>query len=244
MNEGYVRILGIRIDKVTNQGAYNKFLSLFEEKGTQSIFTPNTEIIMKAQEDEELREVLENAGMVIPDGIGLIYASKIYGLGLTERVAGIDMMDRILDYCNKTKKSIFILGGKAGVAEEAMINIQGQYDNILCAGTIDGYYSNEDEYKVVDKINESKCDVLFVALGAPKQEKWIAKYQNVLNASVAIGVGGSVDVWSGNSKRAPKIFIKLGLEWFYRLITDPRRIFRMMSIPKFIFKVLITRNKG
>lgn len=244
MNKGYVRILGIRIDKLTNQGAYNKFLTFFDGKGTKTIFTPNTEIVMKAQEDEELKEVLENGDMIIPDGIGLIYASKIYGLGLSERVTGVDMMEKMLDYSNKTGKSIFILGGKPGVAETAMMNIQSKYSNILSAGTMDGFFSEEEELKVVDKINESKCDILFVALGAPKQEKWISKYQKVLTASVAIGVGGCVDVWAGNAKRAPKIFIKFGLEWFYRLLMDPRRIFRMMSIPKFIVKVLVTRNKG
>jgi N-acetylglucosaminyldiphosphoundecaprenol N-acetyl-beta-D-mannosaminyltransferase len=237
-----VRILGVKIHKVNMNEAFNVFLNLLNKNSCQTIYTPNTEIVMAAQEDKELKNILAQGDLVIPDGIGLIHASSIHGLGLEERVPGVEFMDKMLKFCNTTKKSIFILGGKPGVAESAAENILSEYPNLRVKGTQDGYFSEEDELKVIDKINDVRPDVLFVALGAPKQEKWIAKHKKILNVKVAIGVGGGVDIWAGTAKRAPKFFQDIGLEWFYRLITNPSRIGRMMAIPKFLIKVMIDKE--
>lgn len=198
---------------------------------------------MMAQDDSELKEALLDASLVIPDGIGVIYASRIHNLGLEERLPGIEFMDRMLKFCNNTSGSIFfVLGGKPGVPDKACEKIQEKYPNIVIKGCHDGYFKDDDELKVVDKINEVKPDILFVALGCPRQEKWIYEHRKILNTKIAMGVGGSVDVWAGASKRAPKIFIDLNLEWFYRLVREPHRIGRMMSLPKFLIKVLLSRD--
>lgn len=237
-----IKILGVKIHKVTMSEAFNVFLNLLNQNTCQTIFTPNTEIVMAAQEDKELKSILAQGDLVIPDGIGLIHASNIHNLGLEERVPGVDLMDKMLKFCHTTKKSVFILGGKPGVAERASEHILEEYPNIKIKGTQDGYFSQDDELKVIDKINDVRPDVLFVALGAPKQEKWIYKHKKILNVKVAMGVGGGVDIWAGTAKRAPKFFIDIHLEWFYRLLMNPSRLGRMLSIPKFLIKVMIDKE--
>ncbi len=237
-----VKILGVKIHQVTNETAYNRFLALMEQPKLSIICTPNTEIVMEAQNDSELKEILQDADLVIPDGIGLIYASKIHQLGLTERVTGIDTLERILKYANNTKKSIYLFGGKPGVADKAAERMIEVYPNLQIKGIRDGYYKKEEEDKIINHINEVKPDILFVALGAPRQEKWIYNNRKILNAKVAMGVGGALDVWAGSAKRAPKFFQNMHLEWFYRLLKNPTRIGRMMSLPKFMIKVLISRD--
>jgi N-acetylglucosaminyldiphosphoundecaprenol N-acetyl-beta-D-mannosaminyltransferase len=159
-----------------------------------------------------------------------------------ERVTGVDLMFRILDYCHQQGKSIFIFGGKPGVADEAGRNINRKFPNIKIVGSRDGYFKTEEEKGIVDQINGSGPDVLFVALGAPKQEKWIDQYKDQLNVRIAMGVGGSVDIWAGTAKRAPEIYQKLGLEWFYRLIKEPWRYKRMLVLPKFMLQVLFSKK--
>ncbi len=235
------KLFGVKIDKVDFEEAYMRFDGYMRQDETKMIFTPNAEIIMKAQDDPEFKTVLNKGDLVIPDGIGIVIASKIHHLGLKERVTGIDMMERILEYCNRSKSSIFIFGGKPGVAETAVQNIEDKFSNIKIKGVLDGYYDEKDELKILDRINEEKPDVLFVALGAPKQEKWIEKHQKFLNVKVAMGVGGAVDVYAGVAKRAPLIMRKLGLEWLYRLVKEPSRFGRMLVLPKFLLKVIFSK---
>ncbi len=242
MSEKSVKIFGVRIDCVDMDGAFNKFLALLNRERTSAIYTPNTEMIMMAENDREFKEVMNSADLVIPDGIGLIYASKIHNLGLTDRVPGIELMDRILKYCHTTRRSIYLFGGKPGTADLAGQKILEKYPNIVIKGIENGYFDQSDENRIINSINEAKPDVLFVALGAPKQEKWIAKNRRTLNAHVAMGVGGSLDVYAGNVKRAPVFFQKLGIEWMHRLLKEPSRIGRMMALPKFMIKVITTRN--
>jgi len=204
-----IKILGVRINKVDNKEAFDIFVELLKSDVTSTIFTPNPEMVMMALEDKELHMALFNGDLVVPDGIGLIYASNIYKLGLVERVTGFDLMEKMLEYSNRRKLKVFLLGGKPKVAERAKTNINRKYKNINIVGTNDGYFSEEEGYKVLDLINEKKPDILFVALGASKQEKWIEKNRKVLDASIAIGVGGCFDVWAGDVKRAPEIFIKI-----------------------------------
>lgn len=242
MSEKSVKIFGVRIDSVTMDEAFNRFLALLNRERSAVIYTPNTEMVMMAENDREFKEVLNSADLVIPDGIGLIHASRIHHLGLTERVPGIELMDRILKYCHTTRRSIYLFGGKPGTAELAGQKILEKYPNIIIKGIDHGYYSLEDENRIINSINEAKPDVLFVALGAPKQEKWIAQNRRTLNAHVSMGVGGSLDVYAGTVKRAPVIFQKLGIEWMHRLLKEPSRIGRMMALPKFLIKVIMTRN--
>ncbi|AOY74831.1 WecB/TagA/CpsF family glycosyltransferase [Clostridium formicaceticum] len=234
-----VKILGVPIDQITEEEAFYRLTSFLEGSTVKKVYTPNPEIIMMAQQDEALFRVLEEADLVLPDGIGLIIASKIKGLGLKERVTGIDTMDKLLTYCGEKGKSIFLLGGKPGTAALACENMKKQYKGIKIAGFYHGYFQGKDEPEIIEEINQANPDILFVCLGAPKQEKWIYKYQHQLNCKLAMGVGGSVDIYAGTAKRAPILFQKLGLEWFYRLAKEPWRIKRMMALPKFLIRVTL-----
>lgn len=242
MDNNKVKILNVKIDKVNMEEAYNKFIALFKNESISTIFTPNPEIVMKTQTDSELMDIINSGDLVVPDGIGLVYASKIHGLGLKERVPGIELMDKILNYCNKTKKSIFLLGAEPEIIERAAKNIGEQYKNIKTINYHHGYFKEDEELEILDIINEKKPDILFVGLGSPKQEKWINEHKKILNATVAMGVGGSFDVWSGKLKRAPKLFIKLNIEWLYRFLRQPKRFKRLLSIPRFMLKVLLNKN--
>lgn len=242
MSHQSVKIFGVRFDSVTLEDAFKLFVTFLKRERTAAVFTPNPEIVLMAQENPELMEALLAAELVIPDGIGIIYASKIHRLGLKERVPGIDLMAKMLRFLNTTKGSMYILGGKPMVAEVAAGRIQEVYPYIQIKGLHDGYFDAEEEMRILDEINELKPDVLFVALGCPRQELWIHKHKRLLNCKVAMGVGGAVDVWAGHAKRAPLWMQKTGLEWFYRLIQEPTRIGRMMKLPLFMIKVLTTRK--
>ncbi|MCK8060550.1 MULTISPECIES: WecB/TagA/CpsF family glycosyltransferase [unclassified Fusibacter] len=237
-----VKIFGVRIDNVTLEDAFKQFVTFLKREKTAAIYTPNPEIVLLAQENVELKRALLDGELVVPDGIGLIYASKIHKLGLKERVPGIDLMERVLKFLNTTKGSIYILGGKPEVADVAAFHIVEEFPNIMIKGTKDGYFDDEEELKIIDHINEVKPDVLFVCLGAPRQELWIHKHKNILSCKVAMGVGGSVDIWAGHVKRAPKWMQNMGLEWFHRLIIDPSRLKRMLRLPLFMLKVVTTRK--
>lgn len=236
-----VEILKVPIDLVSSKEALEKLKTFLEEPNFKKVYTPNPEIVMLAQEDEELLRIIREADLVLADGIGLLIASKIKGLGLKERVTGIDTMDKLLNYSGEKGKSIYLLGGKPAVAEVACRNIEKRYKGIKIAGFYHGYFQEEDEERIIDNINEAKPDILFVALGAPKQEKWIDKHKDNLNCRLAMGVGGGVDIYAGTAKRAPVIFQRLGLEWFYRLMKEPWRIKRMMSLPRFLIDVILKK---
>lgn len=233
-----IRILGVPVDNVTLEGAYKVFLDFINNDRTYTIYTPNPEIIIKATEDVEFKDVLASGDLIVPDGMGLIYASKFLNLGLQSRVAGIDLMAKMLNYLASTKGSAYLFGAKNNIIEAASQNIESKYPNIKILGCSSGYFDDDEEQKIIADINEKKPDVLFVGLGAPKQEKWIHKNKKILNAKVIIGVGGSFDVYSGHIKRAPKIVQKSGFEWLYRVILDPKRFKRLIFLPKFIVKVL------
>lgn len=242
MNTPFVKIFGVRFDNVTLEDAFKLFVTFLKREKTAAIYTPNPEIVLLAQENDALKEALLAGELVVPDGIGIIYASKIHRLGLQERVPGIDLMEKMLRFLNTTKGSLYILGGKPQVAEVAVSRILEVFPNIQIKGVRDGYFDHDEELKIIDEINEVKPDVLFVALGAPRQELWIHKHKTILSCKVAMGVGGAVDVWAGHVKRAPKWMQKIGLEWFHRLLIEPTRIVRMMRLPLFMLKVLTTRK--
>lgn len=241
---GQESILNIKFDMVDEKEALDRLIGFLDEKSPlKEVYTPNPEIVMLAQEDKELFKILNNADLVLADGIGLIVASKLKGLQLKHRVTGVDTMDKLLQYCAENKKSFFMLGGKPGIAEIACKNIEAKYEGVKIAGHYHGYFDEKDEAEIINKINNSKPDVLFVCLGAPKQEKWINKNKNKLNCALAMGVGGSVDVYAGVVERAPEIFQNLGLEWLYRLLKEPRRFKRMLVLPKFLVKFIVTKQQ-
>ena len=172
---------------------------------------------------------------MLPDGIGVIYGAKMLGTPLKGRVTGIAFAQGIMERMAENGKTLYLLGAKPGVAEKAAKKLQAQHPGLRIAGTRDGYF--QEDAPVVEAIRESGADVVFVCLGAPKQEKWMKKNGEATGAKLLLGIGGALDVFSGEVKRAPRAFQKLGLEWFYRLITNPSRAGRMMKLPLFLVHV-------
>lgn len=237
-----IDILGIPVDAVDYEEAMAIFDGFMKGSRFHFIVTPNSEIIVNATKDPELKKIIEAADLVIPDGIGLVYASKILGVPLHERVTGIDFLGKILAYLEKSGQAIFFLGSKPGIAELAAKRMQGQYPALRVAGVQDGYFKKDQEQSVVERINNSGADFLCVALGSPKQEEFIYRYRLQLNMKAAIGVGGSLDIWAGVLKRAPEFYRKNGLEWLYRFLQQPSRYKRMAALPLFMLKVLLTKG--
>ncbi len=238
-----VNILGVNIDKITAKDALCKAEEFANSEGVSVIYTPNPEIVMAAYEDEEFKAVLNSSDMCVPDGIGVVYGARMTGNPLPERVAGFDLAKGLIEKLSKTGGSVFLFGSKPGIAELAGENLVREYPGIKIAGTHDGYFKESDEGQIVQQINASNANLLLVCLGAPKQEKWIYKHRDSLSVNLCIGAGGSLDVFAGEANRAPEIFIKLNLEWFYRLLKQPSRIGRFMALPKFIMAVKKTHKK-
>ena len=233
-----VNILGVNVDKTTHSEAVAKILRMLSEPGDHAVFTPNSEIILMAYKDPEFCEILNSADLLTADGIGVVYASKILRNPVPERVAGYDMACSVIDEIAKSGHRLYLFGGKPGIAEQAQKNLKEIYPLLNIVGTHDGYFAPEDEDAIIDDINAKHTDLLFVCLGAPKQERWIDANRSRLTCHVMMGIGGSLDVFAGTVERAPEIWCKLGLEWFYRLIKEPWRIGRMMALPKFGLTVL------
>ncbi|OQP01050.1 glycosyltransferase [Geobacillus sp. 44C] len=204
------------------------------EKST--IVAVNPEKLIAANKDENVKQLINSATYQIPDGIGVVLASKLKGGRITSRVTGIDMMERLIELSAKKGYRVFLYGAKEEVVKKAKENLEAKYPGLQIVGYSNGYVNDYDS--LVQKINKSNADILFVALGSPRQELWIKTYMNDLNVKVMQGVGGSFDVFAGHVKRAPKLFRNLGLEWFYRLVTDPKRFKRQLALPKFLWKVL------
>ncbi len=239
-------IMGIRIDNKSMKESMELIKQKIENDEQFIIYTPNTEIIMMCHKDEEFMDLINKSHINIPDGIGLIYASKIRNHPLKEKVAGYDLSVNMLKLADENNLKLFVVGGKPGIAEEAMLNVHKKYPNINIVGTQHGYFKgthlgkngDDEELIVLDKINKAEPDILFVGFGAKKQEQWIEYNRDKINAKIIIGNGGTLDGLAGKVKRAPDIFIKLGLEWLYRLINEPKRIKRQILLPIFMLKVI------
>ena len=236
-------VLGVPFDAVTMDEAVAKAKKLLKEEGQHIICTPNPEIVMEAQNDKVLNSILHEADLVVPDGIGVVWASKYSEIRLTERVAGFDLTQNLMADLAATGETFYFFGGAPGVASTAARKMMKKYPGLKVVGVHNGYFDEKEEKRIIQDIKEKAPSILLVGLGAPKQEKWIYDNLRLTGAKVAIGVGGSFDVMAGNVKRAPKIFQKLGLEWFHRLITQPTRWRRMMRLPKFALTVLKTKGR-
>ncbi len=240
-----IDVRGVGFDNVTLTEAASILSEHIENGGTlAAVYTPNSEIVDACirDTDGELYGIINSAELIVPDGIGVVKASKILGTPLKEKVAGIELGSKMLDYAAEHGTPVYFLGGKPGVAETARDKLCEKLPALRVVGCSDGYFDKtgraSDER--IDAIASSGATLLFVCLGAPTQEKWIYDNKAALaNAGVrvAMGLGGSLDVYSGTAKRAPKIFISAGLEWFYRLLCEPRRVGRMMALPRFYFGI-------
>lgn len=245
-----IKIMGVRVDKVTLNSALEKVKGFLEGNSPRTIYTPNTEMVMVARKDDDLKDMLNKGDLVIPDGIGLVYASRIKKKALPERVTGYDLSVKMIELASKQGYRLFLLGGKEGVAKEASNRLKSQYPHLKIAGYHHGYFKgahigyrgHQEEGNVIERINSSDTDILFVGFGVPRQEKWIHANKDKLKCKVIIGNGGTIDHLAGKLERAPEIYQKLGLEWLYRLIKEPWRIKRQMVLPLFVLHVLFSKD--
>ena len=235
-------VLGTGFDNLTMDEAVEKGLELMRERRAAYVVTPNPEIVMLCREDAEAAGAVDCADMVIADGIGVIKGAKILGTPLREKLPGIDFTSRIMESIAPEGGSVFLLGAKPGVAEKAGESLSAKYPGLVIAGCCDGYF--QDDGPVIEKINAAQPDLLLVCLGAPKQEKWMHKNGGRLDVGLMIGAGGSMDVFAGTAERAPERWQRAGLEWLYRLLKEPRRIGRMMKLPKFLILVIFKKLRG
>lgn len=228
--------LGVNVCNVDNKTVIDEIDRIIEKRDPSFVVAINPEKIMKALNDQELMELLNSAAIQIPDGVGVLIASKLKGGKIKKRVTGIDLMHGICKEAAIKGYRVYLLGAKPGVAEQAGGILQKTYSGLNIVGIQDGYF--EDIKLVLEDIKEKTPDILFVAMGSPKQEYWIRDNMENLRVPLFMGVGGSFDVTCGNIKRAPKWMCKMGLEWLYRLIKEPWRIARMMVLPKFLIRVI------
>ncbi|WP_297982761.1 WecB/TagA/CpsF family glycosyltransferase [uncultured Oscillibacter sp.] len=230
-----IDVLGVGFDNLTLAEAAERGMELLHTEGARYVVTPNPEIVEVCREDPAAREAVNGAALVLPDGIGVIKGAAMLGTPLKERVPGVEFAAQLLERMAGEGKSLYLLGAKPGVAELAAERLKERYPGLRIAGTHDGYF--QDDGPIVEDIRQSGADAVFVCLGAPKQELWMARNGPATGARLLCGLGGSLDVFAGTVKRAPKFWRDHGLEWFYRLCSDPWRLGRMIKLPMFLIHV-------
>lgn len=227
--------MGVTFDNVTMDEALARFRQLMQGDHAAYCVTPNAEIVYEAIHDESLRTILNKADLILPDGAGVIRSARILGTPLKEKVAGIEFAAGVMDILAQDGAGLYLLGGKPGIAQMAAENLVKKYPGLNIVGYSDGYFKNDD--MAVEKVNESGAKVLFVCLGAPKQERFMERNQDRLQIKFMAGLGGSLDNFAGIVKRAPRWMIRANLEWLYRLIKEPWRFKRMLRLPKLLHMV-------
>lgn len=235
-------VLGVLYDNVTMQEALDTAQEILRGDEAAYCVTPNAEMAYEALHDETFRSVLNDAALVLPDGAGVVLGAKLLKTPLKQKVAGIEFAQNLLPLLAAQGKRLFLFGGKPDIADLAAEKLCGQYPDLCICGTLNGYFCDEDA--VVCTIREAQPDVVFVCLGAPKQEYFMHTHRQELGAHLMIGLGGTLDNFAGTVRRAPRWMIRLQLEWLYRLVKEPKRIGRMMRLPKFVFAALRKRMKG
>ena len=239
-----VKILGVDVDSITMQESIERIENFYNERKPVIIATANAEMLMRATHDDELKEILNAAALVVPDGAGTVWAAHHLGFDMPERVAGYDLAQELLKRAPVKNRRVYFFGSAPGVADKAKIKAEQLYPGIKIVGTRNGFFNRDDEKEIVNEIRSAKPDLLLVALGVPKQEKWLAKYKDVLNVPVSIGVGGTLDVMAGVMKRAPKWMQRAKLEWLFRAMLQPKRAGRLIALPKFVLKVHSSKQKS
>ena len=237
-----LNIMGVDFDSLTLSEAVDRAEALISERRAAFVVTPNPEIVMTCWENTDAMEAVQNADLVLPDGVGVVYGAKILGTPLKGKLPGIDFATELMRRMAKRCGRVYLLGAKPGVAEMAGERLTEQFPGLIVCGTHDGYF--QEDAPVIDEINALQPDLLLVCLGAPKQEIWMLRNRSALKVGLMAGLGDSLDVFAGTVKRAPSFFQKLGLEWFYRLVKEPWRFRRMMKLPKFLFACIGKRIRG
>ena len=229
-----VKILGLSIHNLVMSDALASVREFVNSGGSHQIITADASMLVLAQEDADLFAIIQNASLVTPDSVGVLHASKRYGKPIGQRVSGVELVEQLCAKSPTEGYRLFFFGSGPGVADQAASVMNQKYPGCQVVGTHDGFFKDEEIADILLSIKATKPDILCVAFGIPKQEKWIAKYQLELGVPVAIGVGGTFDVLSGNVKRAPIPFQKLHLEWLWRLLANPKKYQKVALLPKFV----------
>jgi len=239
-----VTILGLRVDRVSVDETLAAIDHFIAEKTPHTIVTADASMAVIARHDPELHAIVDGADLVTPDGAGIIIASRLLGVPVRYKVSGVDLVAHLCALSAGKGYKIFFLGAAPGVAAEAAAKAQARWPGTQIVGVCDGYFSSEQEPGVLAQIKDAAPDIVMVAFGIPKQEKWIARHKAALGAPVFMGIGGSFDVLSGRVKRAPVFMQRFGFEWLYRLIQNPKKISKVMTLPQFALLVLRQRFLG
>ncbi|GIV21828.1 MAG: UDP-N-acetyl-D-mannosaminuronic acid transferase [Armatimonadota bacterium] len=237
-----VSLFGVRVHAVSMGEALQHILCFVREGIPRQVVTADSSMVVMAQKDEELRHIINQADLVTPDSIGILWACRRHGIRMPERVSGVDIVLRLAQVSAQTGLRLYFLGAQPGVAEEAAQRLQEKYEGVRIVGCHHGYFPPEQEELVLQHIRETAPDVLCVALGIPKQEKWIDRYRGMLKVPVSIGVGGTFDVLSGRVRRAPLWMQRMGIEWLWRVGQNPRKISKVMLLPRFAWMVLTNQS--
>ena len=230
-----VNILSVGFDALTLPQALDRALTLIRSPGFHTVITPNPEIVQLCRRDARMQDAVAKAGLVLPDGVGVVNAAKTLGRPLPQKIAGIDFAWALLPLLAEHGYSLYLLGAKPGVADKAAQTLVTSFPSLTIAGVHDGYFSDDDA--VASEIAQSGAQVVFVCLGAPRQELWCRTHGAATGATLLAALGGSMDVWAGTVKRAPQFMITLGLEWLYRMLRYPKRLLRFFALPAFVLAV-------
>jgi N-acetylglucosaminyldiphosphoundecaprenol N-acetyl-beta-D-mannosaminyltransferase len=233
-----VSVLGIPVDRLTMERAVEAIAGFVASRESHIVVTADSSGIVRAQSDPEFRDILMRAELVTPDSIGILWAARRKGKPIPERVSGVDLLDRLCKESANAGYRLYFLGAAPGVAEVAAERMRLRHPGCNIVGARHGYFPEESDEVVAREVAEAKPDILFVAMGIPRQEKFIARTRPIVRAPVAMGVGGSLDVFSGRARRAPGWVQRLGLEWLWRLALNPRRLAKAKALPKFVWLVL------
>lgn len=237
-----VHILGLSVHNVDMNATLNAIDAFVQNGAPHHIITADASMLVMAQDDPELRAIVANAELVTPDSVGVLWAAQRHQQKLRERVSGVEIVEKLCARSAQRGYRIYFLGAGPGVAQQAAEKIQTRYPGAQVVGTRDGFFQPEDINGIVADIRASGADIVCVALGIPKQEKWIAAHRDRLGAAVLIGVGGTFDVLSGNVRRAPLWMQKARLEWLWRVISNPKKISKVMLLPRFVRLVLTSKS--
>lgn len=235
-------LFGVPIDCLSYKEVIRLIEQYIESKKQAQIVTSDSAGIVIAQQDPEFLKIIQQASIVTPDSSGVVWALRRKLKRKVERVSGVDLVEILCELSHKKGYRIYFLGSQPGVADKAAENLKKKYPNCNIVGTHHGYFGSEDDYKVAKEIAVTKPDVLFVAMGMPRQEMFIHQNLEITKAYVAMGVGGSLDVFSGKAKRAPQFVQSLGIEWLWRFIQNPRKLYKIKLLPKYVSMVLRSRD--
>ena len=237
-----VEILGVNVNSLTMAQAVEAVQQFIAEKKVALVATANAEMLMRSTQDEELKDILNQADLVVPDGAGTVWAAGHLGEPMPERVAGFDLAQELMREAPARGDRIYFFGSAPGVADKAKAKAEELYPGIQVVGTRNGFFTEADEPGIIAEIKAARPDILLAALGVPKQEKWLKKHMQELQVPVCIGVGGTLDVMAGVMERAPLWMQKAKLEWLFRGLKQPSRAGRLLALPKFVLKVVASKK--